>query len=665
MNAPHLVPSLDPALIPLSPLVGAATAYALGRKNRVFSGIIATFAAVVAFILTLKGVADLGPNDVKEARLWEWFAAGEYSFDMTLRLDRLSAVMCLVITGIGSLIHLYSTAYMEEDEGMARFFAYLNLFLFSMLMLVLGGNLLVLFVGWEGVGLCSYLLIGFWYRNVDYCAAGRKAFVVNRIGDAGVLLGTFVLLMTFKTVDFISLREMISDPGVLAPSLAGVCAFVGFCLFVGATGKSAQLPLFVWLPDAMAGPTPVSALIHAATMVTAGIYLFARMWFLFDAAAPDLGLVVVLVAALTAFIAATIAVVQTDIKKVLAYSTVSQLGFMFLAAGAGAYWVALFHVITHAFFKACLFLGAGSVIHGCHHEQDMRQMGGLRRLMPVTFVTYLISTFAIAGIYPFVGFHSKHAILDALAHSTNPLVRLAAPNVVILASITAGLTAFYMTRSLVMTFGGEYLGHAHPHESPSRMTIPLVALAAAALLCGLDVGHLYGPNLAEMLHQNLGSLGDTIHLLVSGLYLEHSLPHYLEGVLPRAHAHPSLEPVASLKASWIGILGVGVAFAMYAKLPSVPSAFANALPFVHRFLLGKYFIDELYRALVVRPLEFLSVVLWRGVDQGVIDGAVNGTGEVLDVAGEFAREAQSGDVRHYALYFCGAAALMIAIYMVL
>lgn len=654
MNAPHVIPSFDPALIPLAPLAGAALAYALGRKSRVFSGVIATAAAVVAFILTLKGIADLGLSDTKEARLWEWFSVGDYSFDMTLRLDRLSAVMCLVITGIGSLIHLYSTAYMEEDEGMPRFFAYLNLFLFSMLMLVLGGNLLVLFVGWEGVGLCSYLLIGFWYRNVDYCAAGRKAFVVNRIGDAGVLLGTFVLLMTFKTVDFISLREMIGHPGAMAPSLAGICALVGFCLFVGATGKSAQLPLFVWLPDAMAGPTPVSALIHAATMVTAGIYLFARMWFLFDAAAPDLGFIVVLVAGLTAFIAATIAVVQTDIKKVLAYSTVSQLGFMFLAAGAGAYWVALFHVITHAFFKACLFLGAGSVIHGCHHEQDMRQMGGLRRLMPITFVTYLISTFAIAGIYPFVGFHSKHAILDALSHSRNPLVQIAAPNLVVLASITAGLTAFYMTRSLVMTFGGEYRGHAHPHESPSRMTIPLMVLAAAALLCGLDLTHVVGTQMSDIVRQ-----------VVSGLYLEHTLPHYLEGVLPRAHAHEALEPLAALTSSWIGITGVLLGFVLYAKLPSIPSVAANLLPFAHRFLLGKYFIDELYRALIVRPLEVLSVSLWRGVDQGVIDGTVNGTGELVDVTGELARGIQTGDVRHYALYLCGAAAMMIALYMVL
>jgi NADH-quinone oxidoreductase subunit L len=521
---------------------------------------------------------------------------------------------------------------MADDEGMPRFFSYLNLFLFSMLMLVLGGNLLVLFVGWEGVGLCSYLLIGFWFRNLDYCAAGRKAFVVNRIGDAGVLLGIFLLLMTFKTVDFVALSDTFSSVSVQNEGLAGLCAIIGFCLFVGATGKSAQLPLFVWLPDAMAGPTPVSALIHAATMVTAGIYLFARMAFLFDAAAPDLGLIVVLVAAATAFISATIAVAQNDIKKVLAYSTVSQLGFMFLAAGAGAYWVALFHVITHAFFKACLFLGAGSVIHGCHHEQDMRQMGGLRRLMPLTFVTYLISTLAIAGIYPFAGFHSKHAIFDALAHSPNPLVQMAAPMVLVLASLTAGLTAFYMTRSLVLTFFGEYRGHAHPHESPARMVIPLIVLALLAT--------------------------------GGGVFLEHYLPEYLSAVLPRSHAHPSLSPQSSVAASWIGLLGVALGALFFGPLRVIPARAAALFPAIHRALLGKYFIDELYRAVIVRPLEVLSSVLWSGVDKGIIDATVNGTGEMVEISGEIARTAQTGEVRHYALYLLVAAATMIGVYLV-
>lgn len=633
MDARQVVTSLDPALIPLAPLIGSIAAYGLGRKNRVFSGVIATLAAALSFLLTLKGVFDLGPAVVKEAVLWRWFATGEYTFDMTLRLDRLSAVMCLVITGIGSLIHLYSTAYMADDEGMPRFFSYLNLFLFSMLMLVLGGNLLVLFVGWEGVGLCSYLLIGFWFRNLDYCAAGRKAFVVNRIGDAGVLLGIFLLLVSFKTLDFIALSDLFASPHLDKGGLAALCSIIGLCLFVGATGKSAQLPLFVWLPDAMAGPTPVSALIHAATMVTAGIYLFARMAFLFDAAGPDLGLIVVLVAALTAFISATIAVAQNDIKKVLAYSTVSQLGFMFLAAGAGAYWVALFHVITHAFFKACLFLGAGSVIHGCHHEQDMREMGGLRRLMPLTFVTYLISTLAIAGIYPFAGFHSKHAILDSLAHSTNQLVHGAAPIVIGLASFTAGLTAFYMTRSLMLTFFGAYRGHAHPHESPIRMVLPLVVLAI------------------------LASAG--------GLFLEHALPEYLSAVLPRSHAHRSLSPQASFAASWIGLVGVGLGVLLFGPLQKIPSLVAAKCSALHRVLLGKYFIDELYQAVIVRPLEALSVILWRGVDQGIIDATVNGTGEVVEISGEIARTAQTGDVRHYALYLLAAAATMIGAYLVL
>ncbi len=633
MDTRQVITSLDPALIPLAPLVGAAAAYGLGRKNRVFSGVIATFAAIVAFALTLKGVFDLAPSAIKEAHLWRWFGVGQVAFDMALRLDRLSSVMCLVITGIGSLIHLYSTAYMADDEGMPRFFAYLNLFLFSMLVLVLGGNLLVLFIGWEGVGLCSYLLIGFWFRNLNYCGAGRKAFVVNRIGDAGVLLGIFLLLKHFGTVDFLLLNDRLGEAAALFdPKLAAVCTLIGFCLFIGATGKSAQLPLFVWLPDAMAGPTPVSALIHAATMVTAGVYLFARAHFVFDSAGAELGLIVVVVAALTAFISATIAVAQNDIKKVLAYSTVSQLGFMFLAAGAGAYWVALFHVITHAFFKACLFLGAGSVIHGCHHEQDMRQMGGLRRLMPVTFITYFISTLAIAGIYPFSGFHSKHAILASLGQSPNSLIVASAPIIVLIASVTAGLTAFYMTRSLVLTFFGSYRGHAHPHESPWKMTVPLIVLAVLAA--------------------------------IGGIGLEHSLPHYLEAVLPRAHAHESLAPIDSLGASWIGVLGVLIGVFLYGPLASVPPAIAKAIPLLLRLLQGKYFIDEVYQTLIVRPLEGVSRVLWRGVDQGVIDGTVNGTAEVVEVSGELVRTMQTGDVRHYALYLFGAIATMVAVYLV-
>ncbi|MCB0340230.1 MAG: NADH-quinone oxidoreductase subunit L, partial [Bdellovibrionales bacterium] len=439
----------------------------------------------------------LGKRGSMEDKLFEWFSVGGLQVDFLFRLDHLSAVMCLVVTGVGTLIHLYSIGYMAEDESRHRFFSYLNLFMFSMLLLVLGGNLLILFIGWEGVGLCSYLLIGFWFKNVAYAAAGRKAFVVNRIGDAGFLLAIFLCFYAFQSVDFVAMKAAVAACENL-PLYIPLFTTIAICLFIGATGKSAQIPLFVWLPDAMAGPTPVSALIHAATMVTAGVYMLARTHFIFSLA-PLAGAIVIGIAVLTAFVAATTALTQFDIKKVLAYSTVSQLGFMFMAAGAGAYWVAIFHVVTHAFFKACLFLGAGSVIHGCHHEQDMRQMGGLRKLMPITFWTYLISTLAIAGIAPFAGYYSKHAILSALGGVSNPYLTGYVSGLVLLANITAFLTAFYMTRSVAMTFFGEYRGHAHPHESPWLMTLPLVILAGLATVFAWAWGSPFFHYLEEVL----------------------------------------------------------------------------------------------------------------------------------------------------------------------
>ncbi|MCL4137423.1 UNVERIFIED_CONTAM: hypothetical protein GTU68_027800 [Idotea baltica] len=450
------------ALIVLLPLVGSALGYLVGIKNRELSPWIATFSCFLSFVCSVIAVSTLNHGTLN-FNFFSWFNVGELSVDLSLFLDPLNAVMVLVVTGIGSLIHLYSIAYMKDDESKHRFFAYLNLFMFSMLLLILGSNLLVLFVGWEGVGLCSYLLIGFWYTNTEYAKAGKKAFIVNRIGDAGFLLGMFLVFWTFKTLDFQSLAALI--PEYAATGSLALLTLIALFFFIGATGKSAQIPLFVWLPDAMAGPTPVSALIHAATMVTAGVYLLARMNFLIDLV-PYAQSIIVVIATLTAFIAATTALVQNDIKKVLAYSTVSQLGFMFLAAGSGAYWVAIFHVVTHAFFKACLFLGAGSVIHACHHEQDMRQMGGLRKYMPITFWTYLISVLAISGIAPFAGYYSKHAIMQSLAENSNVYLASTIGFIIPLITITAILTAFYMTRSLVMTFFGEYRGHAHPHESP-------------------------------------------------------------------------------------------------------------------------------------------------------------------------------------------------------
>lgn len=627
------------AIIPLFPLVGAILAFVIGRRARPLAGWIATLAAGCSFGATWLLFRGLGATAV-ETKLFNWLTFGMdvesgagilnkiVNIDFAFRFDHLTAVMCLVVTGIGTLIHLYSTAYMAEDEGRHRFFSYLNLFLFAMLLLVLGANLLVLFVGWEGVGLCSYLLIGFWFKNLNYAAAGRKAFVVNRIGDAGFLVGSFLALKYFGTLDFVQLQQAISPSAV---GVVALCTIMALAFFIGATGKSAQVPLFVWLPDAMAGPTPVSALIHAATMVTAGVYLLARMHFVFDLA-PFAGAVICVVAILTAFIAAAIAFTQNDIKKVLAYSTVSQLGFMFLAASVGAYWVALFHVVTHAFFKACLFLGAGSVIHGCHHEQDMRHMGGLMSKMPVTFLTYLISTLAIAGIYPFAGYQSKHAILAALEHANNPYLGEAMHWVLILAKTTAFFTAFYMARSLAMTFFGSYRGHAHPHESPWQMTVPLVVLAGLAC--------------------------------VGGVYLEHGLPNYLtpvfgEGILAAAGAHGGGHPVGghdggssiveSLISSWVGLAGVIAAIVIYTSISWLPGRVYKLLGPISKLSKNKFFFDEIYGALIVKPLEFFSFVLWKGADQGLIDGLVNGTGAVVEMGGELSRGATTGQIRHYAL----------------
>jgi len=618
-------------LVPLLPLIGAALAYLVGRKNPNLSGWIATAASAAAFAWVVKLFTGL-PDDASYIhRVFSWFAVGGLSIDFLFRFDHLTAVMCLVVTGIGTLIHLYSVAYMHEDESRPRFFSYLNLFMFSMLLLVMGGNLLVLFVGWEGVGLCSYLLIGFWHTNSAYAAAGRKAFVVNRIGDAGFLLGIFLLFQHYGTLDFVQLAQLIAGRGDTT-----LMTVISACLFVGAAGKSAQLPLFVWLPDAMAGPTPVSALIHAATMVTAGVYMMARLNFVFDLA-PYAMFIICVIALITAFVAGTTALAQNDIKKVLAYSTVSQLGFMFLAAAAGFYWVALFHVVTHAFFKACLFLGAGSVIHGCHHEQDMRHMGGLLKLMPITAVTYGISTLAIAGIYPFAGYQSKHAILAALESTGNSYIQQYAGIFVGLATLTAFITAFYMTRSFALTFLGDYRGHAHPHESPAIMTVPLVVLAALATVGGLYLGG--------------GEHGGR-------------LQSYLSTVLPAGGEHHAESIIEGLKHSWVGLLGIALALIAYTKLGALPGkVFAAVGPF-GRLLAGKYYLDEIYGALIVRPLERMAGFLWRFFDQGIIDGAVNGTAAVLQVGGEVARGPQTGQVRHYALYMFFAALLMITFYFV-
>ncbi|MCB9029623.1 MAG: NADH-quinone oxidoreductase subunit L [Deltaproteobacteria bacterium] len=626
----HEAHQVQLGLIPLFPLLGSALAFVIGKKNKALSGWIATIAAVCSFASVFNFFRSLPEGGVFEDKLFTWFSIGGFTADFTFRFDSLTAVMCLVVTGVGSLIHLYSIGYMNEEPSKHRYFSYLNLFLFSMLLLVLGGNLLILFIGWEGVGLCSYLLIGFWFKNEAFARAGRKAFVVNRIGDAGFLIAIFLCAGIFGTIDFAELAAKFvhnTNMDLLVPIVTGIA----ICLFIGATGKSAQIPLFVWLPDAMAGPTPVSALIHAATMVTAGVYMMARTHFIFDMA-PYAMMIVSIVAVLTAFVAGTIAITQNDIKKVLAYSTVSQLGFMFMAAGAGAYWIAVFHLVTHAFFKACLFLCSGSVIHSCHHEQDMREMGGLAKVMPITFVTYLISTIAISGIAPLSGYYSKHAILGAMEHNPNPFMAQFAEWLVLAASITAVITAFYMTRSLAMTFLGTYRGHAHPHESPLLMTIPLIVLASLASIAGF-----YGEDLYAYLHHVVPDNGHHFH-------------------------HESMAD--ALVHSWTAILGVLAALLLYTNLKVIPQKVSQAFPLLNKLLSNKYYIDEIYNMFVVKPLEGLAGIFFNRIDRGVVDGAVNGTGMVVEISGEVARTVQTGQIRSYLFMMVLGMLFVIGLYIV-
>jgi len=563
---------------------------------------------------------------------------GAFEVPWAFRLDPLSGMMILIVTGIGFLIHLYSVAYMdhEEDGAYARFFCYLNLFCFFMLTLVLGSTFLVMFVGWEGVGLCSYLLIGFWYHKKSASDAGKKAFIVNRIGDWGFLLGIFLIFFTFGTLDFRAVAEAASEMPVEAGAF-GVLSVISLLLFVGAVGKSAQIPLYVWLPDAMEGPTPVSALIHAATMVTAGVYMVGRNAVLFSHA-PMVMTIVATVGVLTALMAATIGLVQTDIKRVLAYSTVSQLGYMFLATGVGAFGAAAFHLMTHAFFKALLFLGSGSVIHAMNDEQDMQKMGGMKLYMPVTFITMFVGSLAIAGVPPFAGFFSKDEILYRTFLSNKLLWGLAV--------VTAGMTAFYMFRLMFVTFFGDYRGpswghqegeahtdpdhaaadeghaaddHAHawhgPHESPSLMTAPLMLLAVGAFAAGF-VGipaALGGANAIE-------------------LFLEPSFTAGAEHVEEAEHAAAHLSRAAEIGLMALSVLvavgGIALAYHLYVRRPERSQQLATNWAGAHRVLTNKYYVDELYDATAVRGTMTSARGLWT-VDRNVVDGAVNGTGWLI------------------------------------
>jgi NADH-quinone oxidoreductase subunit L len=539
--------------------------------------------------------------------------------------------MLLVVTGVGLLIHIYSTGYMHDDPGYRRFFAYLNLFMFFMLILILAANYLLMFVGWEGVGLCSYLLIGFFFLKKSATNAGNKAFWVNRVGDFGFLLGVLLIFRTFGSLNFADVLPRAAGMPSDAPSQIGTLTAIALLLFVGAAGKSAQLPLYVWLPDAMEGPTPVSALIHAATMVTAGVYMVVRSHAIF-LNAPLAMQVVAVVGCATALFAATIGLVQTDIKKVLAYSTVSQLGYMFLACGVGAFGAGVFHLMTHAFFKGLLFLAAGSVIHAMGGEQDMRKMGGLRKRIPVTFWTMLMGTLAIAGTPFFSGFFSKDEILDE-ALKVNPVLGW-------LGVIAAGLTSFYMFRLIFLTFFGKERydeHHVHVHESPKSMTIPLAILAVLSIAGGW----MAAPAL----------MGGVNHF-----------QHFLAPVLSSA-AEPATAAAAETSGGAgifqalvgapviAGLLGFLLAWWMYIKSPETPASLAQSLSGPYKLLYGKYFIDEIYQAVIVRPLVWFSEnVLWHVVDERAIDGTVNGIATVSRETGDRLRHANTGNIRSYATW---------------
>ncbi len=608
-------------LIPLFPIIGFLIC-GLGRNvfPKAVIGTIASLAVLASFAVSLGIFFEFNSAEPVVITLFDWITVGKINIPFAFQIDQLSILMLLIITGIGSLIHIYSTGYMSHDAGFGKFFAYLNLFVFFMLLLVLGANYVIMFIGWEGVGLCSYLLIGFWFTNGAYADAAKKAFIMNRIGDLGFLIGVFLIISTFGSVTFGEIfpqaQGMISGDATLT--------LITILLFIGATGKSAQLPLFTWLPDAMAGPTPVSALIHAATMVTAGIYMIARSNILFSLSPITMSIIAV-VGLATAIIAAIIALTQTDIKKVLAYSTVSQLGYMFLGLGVGAYTGAFFHVLTHAFFKALLFLGAGSVIHAMSNEQDMRKMGGLKKKLPITFLTMLMGTIAISGLPPFAGFFSKDEIL-AHVYEHNKILW-------IIGVFGALLTAFYMFRMMFLTFWGSFRGTEdqkhHLHESPVSMTFPLIVLAILSVVGGfigvpeaLHGGHWLAHYLAPVFEGSTSRLGE--------LALSHSTEYILMGVS-------------------VGGVVVAILFAYfkYVKGAHVPVADSEPRSALAKISYNKFYFDEFYNAIIQKPLDALSGFFFKVIDKSGIDGVVNGLGKGSIEASKSLRLLQTGNVGFY------------------
>lgn len=627
-------------LVLLFPALGAAVNMVFGKRlSKRDSGGIACAMVGLSFLCAVGifiGIVKLPVEErLVESCLFEWISVGDFITFASLQIDPLSAVMMLIISGVGFLIHIYSVGYMHSDEGFSRYFSYLNLFTLSMLILVMADNFLLMFVGWEGVGLCSYLLIGFWYEKKSASDAGKKAFVVNRVGDFGFILAVLLIFVTFGSVDFTEVFH--AAPDALQPG-GTVVTMITILLFVGAVGKSAQIPLYTWLPDAMEGPTPVSALIHAATMVTAGVYMVSRCSALY-AMAPISMTMVAVIGASTALFAAIIGLVQNDIKRVLAYSTVSQLGYMFLACGVGAYVAAIFHLMTHAFFKALMFLGSGSVIHGLGGEQDMRKMGGLKSLMPKTYKTFLIGTLAIAGIPPFAGFFSKDEILFEALTKGNKMFWF-------IGAFAALLTAFYMFRLVFMTFCGKSRMdkhvEEHVHESPNNMVYPLVILAFLALVGGF-VGL-----------PSISAIAKFLEPVMAGHI--HEIGHAVA-----EHSAHSMKMVYIMMAvsTGIAVVGILIAYVMYIKSPSIPGRLAARFSLVYKVILNKFYVDEIYDAVFVNTTKKFSVFLWRIFDVKIVDGIVNGAARVVDLNGAMLKIFQTGFVRNYAFLMVFGGVLII------
>jgi NADH-quinone oxidoreductase subunit L len=651
-------------LIPLLPFLGFLFNTVLRhRVSKSVSGGVATAAMALSFGVAVSAVLRmlaLEPVDgvrAIEEHVFDWISAGPLQVPLAFRVDPLAAVMVLVVTGIGTLIHLYSTAYMHEerDSEYARYFSYLNLFAAFMLVLVLGASFPVMFVGWEGVGLCSYLLIGFWFAKPSAADAGKKAFIVNRVGDFGFILGMLVIFALFGTLDFQEVARQVA--AVPTEMTFGILTVATLLLFIGATGKSAQIPLYVWLPDAMEGPTPVSALIHAATMVTAGVYMIGRNAVLFSHAPMTLEVIAV-VGVATALMAGTIGLVQNDIKRVLAYSTVSQLGYMFLAMGVGAFAGGIFHLYTHAFFKALLFLGSGAVIHALHGEQDLRYMGGLRTELPITYWTFLVGTLAIAGVPFLSGFFSKDEILWKTFEQGHYVLW-------VLAVLAAFLTATYMFRLLYLTFFGArrhapgaashghdaHGGHGghHLHDAPAAMAIALVVLAVGSVVAG----YVGIPN--AIVHG-----GNRIEAFLAPSFQAPGAAEVVEEAAHHLAAELSLMAISTM----VGLAGIGLATFLFLRRPELADAMAVRFSGIHRLLLGKYFVDEVYDAAIVQPIKRTSTgLLWKWVDAGAIDGTVNGVGHSVRAFSAVMRRFQTGSVRAYAMSLLTGVVVIVGYYL--